>query len=84
MAGFNGRLGRLEEVNPFIDAAEVDFDLLKRQIDERVVIYSEGDDRVQPDFSLAQAESQMQSSVPSIKDILLIRKAVLNCQKSGE
>jgi hypothetical protein len=37
--------------------AEVDFDLLKRQIDERVVIYSEGDDRVQPDFSLEQAES---------------------------
>jgi len=57
VAGFNGRLGRLEEVNPFIDAAEVDFDLLKRQIDERVVIYSEGDDRVQPDFSLEQAES---------------------------
>lgn len=57
MAGFNGRLGRLEEVNSFIDAAEVDFDLLKRQIDERVVIYSEGDDRVQPDFSLEQAES---------------------------
>lgn len=57
VAGFNGRLGRLKEVNPFIDAAEVDFDLLKRQIDERVVIYSEGDDRVQPDFSLEQAES---------------------------
>ena len=32
IAGFNGRLGRLDEVNPFIDAAEIDFDLLKQQI----------------------------------------------------
>jgi hypothetical protein len=57
VAGFNGRLGRLDEVNPFIDAAEVDFDVLKRQIDERVVIYSEGDDRVLPELSLQQADS---------------------------
>ena len=57
IAGFNGRLGRLEEVNPFIDAAQIDFDLLKQQIQERVVIYSEGDDRVAPKFSLEQAES---------------------------
>lgn len=57
IAGFNGRLGRLEEVNPFIDAAQIDFDLLKQQIQERVVIYSEGDDRVAPKFSLKQAES---------------------------
>ena len=39
IAGFNGRLGRLDEVNPFIDAAEIDFDLLKQQVAERVVIY---------------------------------------------
>src|SRR5690606_9800016 len=57
VAGFNGRLGRLEEVDPFIDAAQVDFERLKRQIDERVVIYSEADDRVLPEFSLEQAES---------------------------
>jgi len=57
IAGFNGRLGRLEEVNPFIDAAQIDLDLLKQQIQERVVIYSEGDDRVTPKFSLEQAES---------------------------
>jgi len=85
VAGFNGRLGRLEEVNPFIDAAEVDFDLLKRQIDERVVIYSEGDDRVQPDFSLEQAESLDAIVVcAEHQGHLLIRKAVLNCRKSGE
>ena len=57
IAGFNGRLGRLDEVNPFIDAAEIDFDLLKQQVAERVVIYSEGDDRVEPEFSLEQADS---------------------------
>lgn len=57
VAGFNGRLGRLEEVYPFIDAARIDFDLLKQQIEERVVIYSEGDDRVAPKFSLEQAKS---------------------------
>ncbi len=57
VAGFNGRLGRLDEVNPFIDAADIDFDLLKQQIAERVVIYSEGDDRVLPAFSLEQARS---------------------------
>lgn len=57
VAGFNGRLGRLEEVNPFIDAAQIDFDLLKQQIEQRVVIYSEGDDRVAPKFSLEQAAS---------------------------
>jgi len=57
VAGFNGRLGRLEEVYPFIDAAQIDFDLLKQQIEKRVVIYSEGDDRVAPKFSLEQAES---------------------------
>lgn len=57
VAGFNGRLGRLDEVNAFIDAAVIDFELLKQQIAERVVIYSEGDDRVLPDFSLEQARS---------------------------
>lgn len=57
VAGFNGRLGRLDEVNPFIDAAQIDFDLLKRQIQHRVVIYSEGDDRVEPKWSLEQAQS---------------------------
>lgn len=57
VAGFNGRLGRLAEVNPFIDAAQIDFSLLKKQIAKRVVIYSEGDDRVLPKFSLAQAKS---------------------------
>ena len=57
IAGFNGRLGRLDEVNPFIDAAEINFDLLKQQVAERVVIYSEGDDRVAPEFSLEQADS---------------------------
>lgn len=57
VAGFNGRLGRLEEVNTFIDAAVIDFDLLRQQVDERVVIYSDGDDRVLPKFSLEQAES---------------------------
>ena len=56
-AGFNGRLGRLEQVNPFIDAAKIDFDLLKQQVEHRVVIYSKGDERVQPEFSLAQAKS---------------------------
>lgn len=55
VAGFNGRLGRLEQVNPFIDAAVIDFELLKQQITERVVIYSEGDARVLPKFSLEQA-----------------------------
>lgn len=57
VAGFNGRLGRLDEVNPFIDAAVIDFELLKQQIAECVVIYSKGDDRVLPDFSLEQAQS---------------------------
>ncbi|OTG70708.1 hypothetical protein B9T26_13270 [Acinetobacter sp. ANC 4169] len=57
IAGFNGRLGRLDEVNPFIDAARIDFELLKRQIEHRVVIYSEGDDRVPPKFSIEQAKS---------------------------
>lgn len=57
IAGFNGRLGRLDEVNPFIDAARIDFELLKRQIEHRVVIYSAGDDRVQPKFSIEQAKS---------------------------
>ena len=57
VAGFNGRLGRLEEVNPFIDAVQIDFELLKQQIEKRMVIYSEGDDRVQPKFSLEQAKS---------------------------
>ncbi|WP_214442736.1 alpha/beta hydrolase, partial [Escherichia coli] len=57
VAGFNGRLGRLDEVNPFIDACKIDFDLLKRQIAHRVVIYSAGDDRVLPKFSLEQARS---------------------------
>lgn len=57
VAGFNGRLDRLEEVNPFIDAADVDFKLLKQQIAQRIVIYSEGDDRVLPKFSLEQAKS---------------------------
>ena len=57
VAGFNGRLGRLDEVNPFIDAAVVDFDLLREQIEEHVVIYSEGDERVLPKFSLEQAQS---------------------------
>jgi predicted alpha/beta hydrolase family esterase len=57
VAGFNGRLGRLDEVNPFIDAARIDFELLKRQIEHRVVIYSEGDDHVPPKFSIEQAKS---------------------------
>ena len=57
VAGFNGRLGRLEEVYPFIDAAQIDFELLKRQIEHRVVIYSEGDDHVLPKFSIEQAQS---------------------------
>ena len=57
IAGFNGRLGRLDEVNPFIDAARIDFELLKRQIEHRVVIYSEGDDHVPPKFSIEQAKS---------------------------
>lgn len=57
VAGFNGRLGRLEQVNPFINAAKIDFELLKSHIEKRVVIYSEGDDRVLPKFSLEQAES---------------------------
>ncbi len=57
VAGFNGHLGRLEQVNPFIDAAKIDFELLKRQIEQRVVIYSEGDDRVAAHFSLEQAKS---------------------------
>ena len=57
MAGFNGRLGRLEEVDPFIDACKIDLELLKQQIEHRVVIYSEGDDRVPPKFSLEQAKS---------------------------
>ncbi|ANF81157.1 hypothetical protein A3K93_02425 [Acinetobacter sp. NCu2D-2] len=57
VAGFNGRLGRLEQVNPFIDAARVDFGLLTDQIADRVVMYSKGDDRVAPHFSLAQAKT---------------------------
>ncbi|TCB59974.1 RBBP9/YdeN family alpha/beta hydrolase [Acinetobacter terrae] len=57
VAGFNGRLGRLEEVYPFIDAAQIDFELLKRQIEHRVVIYSEGDQHVPPKFSIEQAQS---------------------------
>lgn len=57
IAGFNGRLGRLDEVNPFIDAARIDFELLKRQIQHRVVIYSEGDNHVLPKFSIEQAKS---------------------------
>ena len=57
VAGFNGRLGRLEEVYPFIDAAQIDFELLKRQIEHRVVIYSEGDKHVPPKFSIEQAQS---------------------------
>ncbi|EJO34766.1 MULTISPECIES: RBBP9/YdeN family alpha/beta hydrolase [Acinetobacter] len=57
VAGFNGRLGRLEEVDPFIDACKIDLELLKQQIEHRVVIYSEGDDRVPPKFSLEQAKS---------------------------
>lgn len=57
VAGFNGRLGRLDEVNPFIDAAEINVECLKQQIEHRVVIYSQGDDRVLPKFSLEQAQS---------------------------
>ncbi|MGS0706262.1 RBBP9/YdeN family alpha/beta hydrolase [Acinetobacter sp. ANC 3781] len=57
VAGFNGRLGRLEEVYPFIDAAQIDFELLRRQIEHRVVIYSEGDEHVPPKFSIEQAKS---------------------------
>ena len=57
VAGFNGRLGRLEEVNPFIDATQIDFELLKRQVKQRIVIYSAGDERVLPKFSLEQAQS---------------------------
>lgn len=57
IAGFNGRLGRLDEVNPFIDAAQIDFELLKCQIEHRVVIYSEGDHHVLPKFSIEQAKS---------------------------
>ncbi|MGE8561356.1 MAG: RBBP9/YdeN family alpha/beta hydrolase [Acinetobacter sp.] len=57
VAGFNGRLGRLDDVSPFIDAAQIDFDLLKNQIEHRVVIYSEGDKHVLPKFSLEQARS---------------------------
>ena len=57
VAGFNGRLGRLDEVNPFIDAAEINFEFLKEQIQHRTVIYSQGDDRVLPKFSLEQAQS---------------------------
>lgn len=57
VAGFNGRLGRLEEVNSFIDAAQIDFDLLQQQVEHRVVIYSKGDNRVNPRFSLEQADS---------------------------
>ncbi|NNH79023.1 serine hydrolase family protein [Acinetobacter sp. ANC 5380] len=57
VAGFNGRLGRLEEVYPFIDAAQIDFELLKRQIEHRMVIYSEGDNHVPPKLSIEQAQS---------------------------
>lgn len=57
VAGFNGRLGRLAEVYPFIDAAQIDFELLKRQIEQRVVIYSAGDAHVPPKFSIEQAKS---------------------------
>lgn len=57
VAGFNERLGRLEEVYPFIDATKIDFELMKNQIAERVVLYSEGDNRVAPKFSLEQAKS---------------------------
>ncbi len=57
IAGFNRRLGRLNEVNPFIDAARIDFELLKRQIEHRVVIYSQGDEHVPPKCSIQQAES---------------------------
>lgn len=57
VAGFNRRLGRLEEVNPFIDAAQIDFDLIQQQVKSRIVIYSKGDDRVAPHFSLEQAKS---------------------------
>lgn len=57
VAGFNGHLGRLEQVNPFIDAADIDFELIRDQVHDRVVIYSEGDERVLPKFSFQQAES---------------------------
>lgn len=57
VAGFNGRLGRLEEIYPFIDAAKVDVETIKHQVKSRVVIYSKGDDRVAPHFSLEQANS---------------------------
>lgn len=57
VAGFNGGLGRLPLLEPFIDAAKIDFDLLKRQVGQRVVIYSKADDRVLPKYSLEQAKS---------------------------
>lgn len=55
VAGFNTGLGRLPQVDPFIDAAKIDFELLKQQISHRVVIYSQADTHVLPQFSLEQA-----------------------------